>query len=414
MRGAGPRVFGLLLLCGALQNAFGATDDLSHDTQINLQENYLKKPKDPAIYQTSEQSVQKVLWRENLALKLKDTVGLQMGGYLMAEDFRQEDEMDKFVLESSDPRNRTTLLEHHFYHTNLRDALWSFDQLDAEVKWGGMRLTAGRFPIDISRTYVFRPNDFFGPFVSYQFDRSHKLGVDALELKLPVAPLGELRLINVAGYRSSSDPIVQNPWQSQNRFQLNESSSLLYYGNTYNGIYGGAFAGKLFEDVVYGAEMEGEITDLCSYHLDFHQKHSSMDQSLPVLVAAGLDRRLDDKTLLQVELFYNGESVDADDQRATLGVADPYHPHPYSGSRYSALVFAHSFVDLSELKGLLQNNIDDSSWLATLYLKKPISQNFDITLALNIKGGLAPEGGLVRSEFGAYPDTLSLDMAAYF
>ena len=71
-------------------------------------------------------------------------------------------------------------------------------------------------------------------------------------------------------------------------------------------------------------------------------------------------------------------------------------------------------MDLSELKGLLQNNIDDSSWLATLYLKKPISQNFDITLALNIKGGLAPEGGLVRSEFGAYPDTLSLDMAAYF
>jgi hypothetical protein len=403
----------IMLMLGCSSIGLGETHGVGHTSQLNFQTTYLQKPNDPATYQTTQQTVGKLLWRENLTLNLGNGVSYHANGYLLTQELSENDEVDKFVLQSSDPRNRSSVLEHHFQHTDRHDSLWAVDRLSVAVRWESLRLTIGRFPIDLSRTFIFRPNDFFGPFRSYQFDRSHKLGVDAMELAMPIEPLGDLRFISVAGYESTS-AIVQDPWQRENRFAARKTSSLLYHGNTYHGIYGAVFAGKLFEDMVYGGVAEGEVDGMFGYHLDFHQKYIRADQRAITLVAVGGDRQLGDNTLAQFELFYNGDEAGLEESRSSPSVADPFYPRPYRGSLYSALVLSHSFVDLSDLKGLLQSNFDDESWLATLYVKKPITQSFDMTLAANVKGGLPPVEGEVKSEFGAYPHTLNFEMSAYF
>ncbi len=410
MRERSGRALSLALAALAAASPQALAAGVTGQTTVVSQATALQKPDDPLFYDSARQNVLRFLLRQDARIPLTKRVRLDVGAYALAQSFSADDAFDRSFLESTDARHRTLELERHFHHTSKDDALWALDRFELSAQIGRGRVAVGRFPVDLSKTFIYRPNDFFGPFRPYQFDRTHKLGVDAAQLSYPIGNLGELRWINVAGF-VSSDPLKDGSPQARNTYTAGRASSLLHAANTFGGYYTALFAGRLGERRVVGASLEGEVAGDASIHLDFHQKLPEPTKIGEFELAAGFDRPVGASTILQAEVYHHGAGKQKQEDYGALKL-DAYHPVTNLGRYYAAGAAAYTFQNRSDLKFVHQVNLTDSSGLTTLVLRRPIGERYEASLTLSKSSGTPPEQGELRSEYGAYPDSLGVEMSA--
>ncbi len=373
----------------------------------------LKKPLGTDFYEKEDQTIQNFLLREDVTVGIgKRGPKFELGGFLLGQRFGVYDPLDRALLQITDARNRSLLLEKYFVSKDQGDVIGVLDRANLTIKINNFKTQVGRFPIDLSKTFVFRPNDFFGPFRSNQFDRNHKLGVDALQMSYPLEPLGEVKLIGVMGYESD-DPLIDDTPEASNHTSPKKSSALAYLGYTLGGTYIGLFGGKLRSYPIGGLVAEGELFSGISFRFDGNQTQDPITKEGYANAALGFDWQFWDQTFLQLEGYHNGFGVTAIEKYNSLKV-NRYNPLSNLARYYASVGIAKTFESLAEARFILQQNLVDKSQLLTVNGKYPFTENFDCGITLSKPYGKLPYRSKILTEYGAYPAVVMAETGYYW
>ena len=289
-------------------------------------------------------------------------------------------------------------------------ALLAVDRFNVRVSEGRFDLTLGRQAINLATTFYFTPNDFFAPFSAATFYRVYKPGVDAARLEVRLGDLSQLSFYHVLGYEADgSEP---SGWSGS--VDGGRASSLARLSLNTAGFEWALMGGRVLKKNVVGASMQGELFGLLGLRAEGH--HADPEQ--PGRKAydeftLGVERSFENSLDLRLEWYYHGSGEAAvNDYMLTPlpGEAAGY----YLGRQYLAFNAGYEFSPLLSFQLLPIVNLTDSSYLLSLYSLYSLSDESELSVSFSMPFGKKPDAGNIKSEFGLYPASLSLEARFYF
>lgn len=375
---------------------------------------FAENPSDPDLFEEDSQVMNRLLVREIWNVPVGPRCRMEINTYLLGEGSSSKGSLTQYLLSSTNEQNRNSKLEHRWHNSDTIDGYLTFDRFNFRGRIGEMAFSIGRFPIDLSKTFVFRPNDFFAPFRPHEFNRNMKAGVDGLQFIYPFGSLGTIRWINVAGYESDV-PLsrVMTDADSENRFSEEESSSIFYLSNNIGKVELAGFVGRYGEYDLAGITVEGEISQSLGLHVDAHQRNHRNSYFKGSEIAIGVDYRLNYDSLLLFEGFHHGTGYASVEEYKRIE-DDPFRPLYHIGKNYLSVGLKRELTPITDLRLQMQRNLTDSSNLINAWVKHSVADNSELEVSWTYGQGEKPLGGVVRSEYGTYPKLLGFEFNYYF
>ena len=113
------------------------------------------------------------------------------------------------------------------------------------------------------------------------------------------------------------------------------------------------------------------------------------------------------------EEFYHGAGYRHAVQYKNLEY-DPHPPLYFLGTQYTAMMVQYDWSHLTQLRPILIGNHTDRSALLYLSMQHSLAEKADLSASLLIPRGKGPDTKYLRSEYGAYPEVVSIDFSIYF
>ena len=264
----------------------------------------------------------------------------------------------------------------------------------------------GRMAINLSRTFYFSPNDFFAPFAAYAFYREHKAGVDAVRLSWEPVELSRFSLLSVEGY--SPDIQSDTGWSASP--DSDRRSYLASFSTTVANAELGLIGGHVRDARIFGASLQTGLGDLFDMRAEGHVAEPDADRDLDSAQwAAGLGYRPNADVDLRIEYYRNGKGVTEPADYNVL-LADS----PYLGRHYVAAGIVYQWSAVTIFNAVVLGNLDDDSGLTSINFVRSLSDESDLDISLSIPSGKRSDAMTVKSEYGLYPASFSVEWRSYF
>ncbi len=302
---------------------------------------------------------------------------------------------------------RSATLERSFSDTD-----YAHQAVDiAQITWSrhDLHVTVGRQAINLATTFYFTPNDVFAPYAAQTFYRVYKPGVDALRAEYRLGALSTVSALSVLGYRR--DPNTATGWSDH--ASSARASHLVRYSTAAGGTDLALLAGKVRTSRLLGAAVQGEAFDWLGIRMETHYAQPDDQQLHPRLeLAIGLEHRFENSLDTHLEWFRHGSGVGHSREYATV---TPESDTPgYLARHYLAMGGSYELTPLLNGQILLLSNIIDHSTLLGISALYSLSDEAELSLGVNLPGGKAPRNGVLRSEYGAAPALLTLEIRRFF
>jgi len=295
----------------------------------------------------------------------------------------------------------------HWHYANEHADLL-IDRLNMQYSTNRMTIKMGRQPINLASTFYFTPNDFFAPFAAQTFFRQYKSGVDAARLDWQWGELSQLSLMTVVNYtREASNAAWSNsPDWSETSYVARASTVL------------GAFewagmVAKIDGDDIIGLDFQGEVFEWMGVRGEGHIRWpDEQGESRDVKFALSVEHRWESTLTLRLEQFYQRSGIKSEDDynlTETTGFSSIY-----LARNYTAAGASYEFSPLLLADAVWLFNHQDSSHLFALYSTYSLSDESEVSMGLNIPIGEQPSNGMLNSEFGSYPKSVSVEYRLYF
>lgn len=398
----------ILLFCLPLSLAQGAFAH-SYEGQAHLQAIGAHKPHDPDLFVVDDQQIFRATYREAGVMNLPAAIKAEYAFYLVSQYLSGRDDLDHLGLLFIDPRHRSLDLDVYFQNETYSDIYGIADRLNLRFSFGAQKLVVGRAPIDLSKSFIFRPNDLFAPQSFNNLDPYHKTGVDGMQLSGPIAPLGEWKLIAVSNWDEEEPARVDFDGtyiKPQNKVE--NASVLASYLNTWNEYSFQLIAGTYRESYIIMGNSEGEISDTLGLRVEGKQLIDRVSQEGQVSFVLGLDYRYSESLLLVGEYFLNGEGLDRIEDAEKI-TPTPYKPLTQLGRNYLGTGFTYDWTGTLKFRGLVQLNLTDQSSVVTGGISYSWNEKMDLSLAFLSGQGTPSREGVLQSEYGVYPQVLAFE-----
>jgi hypothetical protein len=414
------------MLC-ASASAYGR--NLEQQLSLRTFSGYIQNPRDRDLYPADSDVDQQVILRDSLKYHLTKNIKFELNVYNLLIGASNKTSLSQTYLNASDETNRTPDLERHWRNGQNADAYFTIDRINIRAQIGKGDLTLGRMPINLTSMFIFTPNDFFAPFRPFDYYREYKPGVDAIRYDHSLGKSGQISVLGVAGYdtpaltsRTNSDP------PPSRNFSPTNASAIARVNYTYRRFESTLIGGKLGPYYMGGFNLQGELGPIGvraegnqRVIIQQSQQQGQQDQQQPstkplqqiASIAAGLDYRLTQKLAFSFEQFYNGAGYTSPNDYLSAQA----NPNPSSmmiSRDYTGVIAQYDITGLLNMKALAIINDDDQSVLGNLYLIYSVASNAQLVIALMSPQGKPPDQLAPKSEFGAYPGVLSVQMGVYF
>lgn len=282
------------------------------------------------------------------------------------------------------------------------------DRLNLSYATETLNIKLGRQPVNLAASYYFTPNDFFAPFAAQTFYRTYKPGVDAARIDWNWQSLSQLTLLTVLDY----DTDLSAPTLWQNSPDWGDTSYLARVSSLLGDFQWGLLAAQIQNDDIVGFDFQGELFDWLGVRGEGHMRFPDNGERDSKL-ALSLEYRPDSRTSLRLEQYYQRSGVTEETEYAQLGFSADSASY-YLARHYTALGVSYELTPLWLTDALLLINHNDSSGLLALYASYSLSDESEFAVGINLPIGEQPVNGRVRSEFGSYPQTVTLELRSYF
>jgi len=292
---------------------------------------------------------------------------------------------------------------------------WSFDgraahllidRLNIQYSSNRLNLKLGRQPVNLASTFYFTPNDFFAPFAAQTFFRSYKAGVDALRADMQLTAISQLSLIAVLGY--STDTGGDSGWS--NRVDSARNAYLARLSSYFGDFELALLAGSVKKDLIIGGDLQGELFEWLGVRGEGHINiPDQVGLKRRVEFSIGLEHRWESGFTLRAEQFYHGGGAASSATYSPAAVQGVY-----MGRNYSAIGASYEFTPLLNGDVTMIRNWMDDSMLMAVYLLYSLSDESELAFSAAVVNGRRPQAARVQSEFGLYPNSVSLELRSYF
>jgi hypothetical protein len=126
--------------------------------------------------------------------------------------------------------------------------------------------------------------------------------------------------------------------------------------------------------------------------------------------ALGLEHRWENSFTLRIEQFYHGSGASDSGSYNLPGTMQGL----YLARHYTASGLSYEFTPLLNGDVTAIYNWVDNSALIALYLLYSLSDESELAMGSTVTAGRKPFGANLRSEFGLYPASASIEFRAYF
>ncbi len=283
----------------------------------------------------------------------------------------------------------------------------AIDRVNLRVTFDRTDFTIGRQAVNLATTFYFTPNDFFAPFSAQTFYRVYKSGVDAARAEVRLGELSQLTLLGVLGYKRDSSGA--NGWS---KYPDSQRNSFVARASAVIGeLEWSVLGGKVRRSSVIGGSVQGEIGGWLGVRSEGHYANPEKGDS-HAEITVGLEHRFENSLDIRVEHFHHGSGYGNTDDYSQAFLSS--ETIAYLGRNYTALGAGYEFTPLLSGQALLERNWTDASTLLAFYSVYSLSDESELSLTLSLPFGDEPAGMDVKSEFGAYPRSVSVELRIYF
>ena len=283
------------------------------------------------------------------------------------------------------------------------------DRLNIQYESDDFRLKLGRQPINLATTFYFTPNDFFAPFAAQAFFRTYKPGVDAARFDWQWSEYSQLSLIAVMDYES--DFGQPTGWRTSPDWS--ETAYLARASTLTDNFEFGLVTASVSGDDIIGFDFQGEIFDWFGLRGEGHLRfadEANIDRDAQFSVA--MDKRFQNTLTLRLEHFYQRLGAnDSDDYQLNVQANNDQF---YLARNYTAIGASFEFTPLWFGDVVYLFNHQDASKLLALYSTYSLSDESELSVGVNIPMGEQPEFGRLKTEFGSFPHSMTVEYRIYF
>ena len=290
----------------------------------------------------------------------------------------------------------------------------NLDRLSVTVKMKFGDLILGRQPVAWGSGRVTNPTDIIAPFSFHELDKEERFGVDAVRLRVPLGPLGELD----TGYVFGRDfEFKQSAFFIRGKVNvLKTDVSLLLVG--------------FQEDLLIGLDLARSLGGSGVWLEAAYVFPGALNTNQPkarnyARLTAGIDRSLGDRMYGFLEYHFNSAGASHPAGYPALFVQPAYTRGTayLMGRHYVSLGLTYQATPLIPATGLVIWNLSDGSLALSPQAEYNISENIYLGAGAYLGIGRRPRTSLfgetgaipeLRSEFGSYPDFAFLSFRVYF
>jgi hypothetical protein len=366
-------------------------------------------PDDRAIYPNETDTIGMAMARLIFFSRANQALSFELNGYNIAVHNTSQGALSQGAVNTG--VERSSRLETNYWDDNNNRALAGIDRLNLTFSFDRIDVKLGRQPVNLATSFYFTPNDFFAPFAAQTFFRTYKPGVDAARIEIRLGALTQVTLLQVLGY--STDDSTSNGYSDQ---ASSERSSSLARGTTVIADFEvTALGGSVRGSQVYGGSLQGEIIGgWLSIRAEGHLAiPDDGDKESTSEFVVELERRFNTTFSVSGAYFYHGAGKNSADRYFEL-LLDDKTENLYLGRKYLAVGLIYEYSPLTTLQALAIGNISDNSRYLTFYSTHSLSDEAELSFGVSLPFGSEPEGMEIRSEYGAYPYSASLELRAYF
>ncbi|MCB2019192.1 MAG: hypothetical protein M9915_05755 [Rhizobacter sp.] len=286
---------------------------------------------------------------------------------------------------------------------------WEVDRAYYEWRFDRASVSLGRQPIDWGVGRFWQPLNVFGAFAPTALDTDFKPGIDAAVLSWYPSAFSSLAGVFSPG--PADDASIPSSAAVHYSTRVGETSQLTIVG------------GRVIGNDQFGGALEGDWKGLGWRVEGLYTKwHDTGDRSL--FWIAGVDYRLDDGTLLTLEVYDNSAGATREDQlpstvlplRFRYGLQQQMSRHLLGFGLQKELTPLLS-LNYMLLGAMLKNDQGqrEVSLLNQLNLIYSLANESDLLLSLAVGSGKGlTAAGQPQSEFGQLPPTVTLRWRYYF
>jgi hypothetical protein len=276
--------------------------------------------------------------------------------------------------------------------------------------WG--EVTMGRQAIGLGRGVLFGAVDVFAPFSPLEVDREWRRGVDGIRIEYRATDTSSVEFLGAFG----------TSW---------DDAALLGRARGYLGDVDGALIiGKRAEDIMYAGTLSGALFD-AEIHLElalFRTRKDHPDGGLfgeddligKAVLGGSYTFDVGDGLTVLAEYHYSGFGLE-DVKDAAERFMDSDFRERYLrgdtqilGQHALAIQLSYPITDEWNSSLLVFQSPVDGSGLAAPSLHWDVAQNFSLIVSGYVPWGARPSRGQLRSEYGATPLGLFLQLNLYF
>ncbi len=224
--------------------------------------------------------------------------------------------------------------------------------------------------------------------------------MDAASLDWQWGELSQLSVYTVLNYPEDATHLGRR----QNSPNWSDTSVLARASTLLDNFEWAILAGKDQSDDIVGLDFQGELFEWLGVRGEGHIRFpDEPGLSRDAKFSLGLEHRFENTLTLRIEQFY---------QRSGAG-----NEHAYSLSNQAtshSYYLARNYTAFGASDAVwIYNHLDTSSLLA-LYTTYSLSDESELSMGVNLAFGEQPHNGVINSEFGTYPKSLSLEYRVYF
>jgi hypothetical protein len=296
----------------------------------------------------------------------------------------------------------------HWRYGNGRADL-VMDRLNVQYQSDDLRLKLGRQPINLATTFYFTPNDFFAPFVAQAFFRTYKPGVDSARVDWQWSEYSQLSLIAVVDY----EPNLSQPTGWQTSPNWSDTAYLARVSTLTDNFELGLVAATVSGDDIIGFDFQGEVSDWFGLRGEGHLRFADeANTERDAKLSLAIDKRWQNTLTLRLEHFYQRSGANNSDDYQVIAITD--NNNFYLARNYTAIGVGYEFTPLWLGDAVWLFNHQDASKLLALYSTYSLSDESELSIGINIPIGKQPELGQLKTEFGSFPHSLTMEYRVYF
>lgn len=269
--------------------------------------------------------------------------------------------------------------------------LSEIDRLSLTWSAPEISLTVGRQAVSWGEAFYFNIGDLFGAFPITETNRRYKPGIDAMAATVNLGPFSDLSLVNVPA-EGESDSVA-----AYILFPLGPGTFSLT-------------GGRILENDKVGSGYTVDIAGTQVYGSLLLTRTPGGEEYSQAVV--GAQRQVGPYTFLIGELYRNGWSTGDPDDYPAMMLTDEYTSgNVLTLGRYNlALQMSRQVSPLMTLTPAVFANLSDGSALLRMDGALSLSDFTDITGGLFIGMGERPDAGIWRSEYGAIPISINVEI----